>query len=123
MRDLTILFIHLLTTIAKQKTRSQGTITGAYRGHRRDQETQYLPLSHPFVEGLIGTIRREYLDLVPFWTAHDLENKLLSFKAFYNDQRCHYALDGDTPSERNAKIRTNVAGLDSYRWRSHCRGL
>ncbi len=83
----------------------------------------YLPISHPFVKRLIGTIRREYLDLVPFWTAHDLENKLLSFKAFYNDQRCHYALDGDTPSERNAKIRTNVAGLDSYRWRSHCKGL
>jgi len=26
----------------------------------------YLPISHPFVERLIGTIRREYLDLVPF---------------------------------------------------------
>jgi hypothetical protein len=83
----------------------------------------YLPISHPFVERLIGTIRREYLDFVPFWTARDLEIKLLSFKEFYNDQRCHYALDGDTPSERNAKLRTNVAGLDSYRWQSHCRGL
>ena len=83
----------------------------------------YLPISHPFVERLIGTIRREYLDFVPFWTARDLENKLLNFKEFYNDQRCHYALDGDTPSERNAKIRTNVADLDSYRWRSYCRGL
>jgi transposase InsO family protein len=83
----------------------------------------YLPISHPFVERLIGTIRREYLDFVPFWTARDLENKLLNFKEFYNDQRCHYALDGDTPSERNAKTRTNVADLDSYRWRSYCRGL
>ncbi len=26
----------------------------------------YVPLSHPFVERLIGTIRREYLDQVPF---------------------------------------------------------
>ena len=26
----------------------------------------YLPISHPFVERLIGTIRREYLDFVPF---------------------------------------------------------
>jgi len=83
----------------------------------------YLPISHPFVERLIGTIRREYLDLVPFWTARDLENKLLSFKEFYNEQRCHYALDGDTPGERTTKIRTNVADLDSYRWQSHCRGL
>ena len=27
------------------------------------------PLSHPFVERLIGTIRREYLDRTLFWTA------------------------------------------------------
>ncbi|MDA0681552.1 MAG: integrase core domain-containing protein, partial [Proteobacteria bacterium] len=83
----------------------------------------YLPISHPFVERLIGTIRREYLDFVPFWTARDLENKFLSFKEFYNDQRCHYALDGDTPGERTTKIRPKVADLDSYRWQSHCRGL
>jgi hypothetical protein len=36
----------------------------------------YVPLSHPFVESLIGTIRREYLDRTLFWTATDLENKL-----------------------------------------------
>ncbi len=83
----------------------------------------HLPVSHPFVERLIGTIRREYLDLVPFWNARDLENKLLSFKDFYNDQRCHYALDGDTPSERNGKIRPTIVDLNSYRWRSCCRGL
>ncbi len=39
----------------------------------------YVPLSHPFVERLIGTIRREYLDQVPFWSALDLERKLLLF--------------------------------------------
>ena len=83
----------------------------------------YLPISHPFVERLIGTIRREYLDLVPFWTARDLESKLLSFMQFYNDQRCHYALSGDTPRERTGKTRSKVADLHSYRWQSHCRGL
>jgi len=83
----------------------------------------YLPISHPFVERFIGTIRQEYLDFVPFWTAHDLESKLFSFKDFYNDQRCHYALDGDTPSAKTGKIRPKVADLNAYRWRSHCRGL
>jgi len=34
----------------------------------------YVPLSHPFVERLIGTIRREYLDHLLFWTSADLEN-------------------------------------------------
>ena len=37
----------------------------------------YVPLSHPFVERLIGTVRREYLDHMLFWTTADLENKLL----------------------------------------------
>ena len=34
----------------------------------------YAPLSHPFVERLIGNIRREYLDQTLFWTTTDLEN-------------------------------------------------
>ena len=40
----------------------------------------YVPRSHPFVERLIGTIRREYLDRTLFWTTVDLENKLLEFR-------------------------------------------
>ena len=36
----------------------------------------YVPLSHPFVERLIGTIRRECLDQLLFWTTTDLEAKL-----------------------------------------------
>ena len=31
----------------------------------------HVPVSHPFVERLIGTLRREYLDQVLFWNAHD----------------------------------------------------
>ena len=33
----------------------------------------YAPVSHPFIERLIGTVRREYLDHVFFWNAIDLE--------------------------------------------------
>jgi len=83
----------------------------------------YMPIAHPFVQRLIGTIRREYLDFVPFWTARDSENKLLSFKEFYNDQRCHFVLNGDTPCARTGKFRPRVADLDSYGWRSYCRSL
>ena len=32
----------------------------------------YAPWSHPFIERLIGTIRRECLDRLLFWTATDL---------------------------------------------------
>src|SRR4030095_16435063 len=47
----------------------------------------YVPLSHPFVERLIGTIRREYLDRTLFWTTVDLENKLLEFRDYFNSYR------------------------------------
>ena len=35
----------------------------------------HVPMSHPFVERLIGSVRRELLDQTLFWTATDLENK------------------------------------------------
>jgi hypothetical protein len=56
-------------------------------------------LSHPFVERLIGTIRREYLDRVLFWTAVDLESKLSGLKDYYNRHRAHAALVGKTPKK------------------------
>src|SRR4029078_2702959 len=37
----------------------------------------YVPLSHPFVERRIGTIRREYLDRTLCLTARDLELRVL----------------------------------------------
>ena len=40
----------------------------------------YVPLSHPFVERLVGTLRREFLDRTLFWTTADLEAKLLDFR-------------------------------------------
>jgi hypothetical protein len=39
-----------------------------------------VPLSHPFVERLIGTIGHECLDRTLFWTTADLELKLLDFQ-------------------------------------------
>ena len=67
----------------------------------------YLPISHPFVERLIGTIRREYLDYMPFWTARDLENKLLNFKEFYNDQRCHPGRTGKSGTGKRSPVRSH----------------
>jgi transposase InsO family protein len=81
----------------------------------------YVPVSHPFVERLIGTIRREYLDQILFWTAVDLESKLSEFRDYYNQHRAHAALQGKTPTE-NCNLNT-AANLKSYAWRAHCRGL
>src|SRR6195256_6599697 len=60
----------------------------------------YAPLSHPFVERLIGTIRRECLDRALFWTAADLELKLLDFQRYYNSHRAHAGLEGRTPEPK-----------------------
>ncbi len=64
-----------------------------------------VPCSHPFVERLIGTIRREYLDQVPFWNAIDLTRKLEEFRTYYNAHRVHRSLDGHTV----AKMRRTTA--------------
>src|SRR5262249_31533694 len=53
-----------------------------------------VPLSHPFVERLIGTIRRECLDRTLFWTATDLEQKLQDFQHYFNKHRAHDGLGG-----------------------------
>jgi transposase InsO family protein len=80
----------------------------------------YVPLSHPFVERLIGTIRREYLDQTLFWTAADLENKLRLFQNYFNEQRVHSGLEGRLPDAEASRTPLNFS---SYRWQQHCRGL
>ena len=79
----------------------------------------YTPTSHPFVERLIGSVRRECLDQAFFWNTHDLERKLLDYQAYYNQFRAHLSLNGKTPLEND----DCQADLSKYRWESHCRGL
>ena len=54
----------------------------------------HAPLLHPFVERLIGSIRRGLLDQTLFWTATDLKNKLLEYQCSYKEYRTHSGLDG-----------------------------
>ena len=81
-----------------------------------------VPLSHPFVERLIGTLRRECLDRTLFWTAADLEAKLLDFQYFYNGYRTHAGLEGRLP-EPDVDGPVSPIDFGSYQWRRHCRGL
>jgi transposase InsO family protein len=83
----------------------------------------YVPLSHPFIERFIGTVRREYLDQVPFWSARDLEKELTSFQNYYNKDRVHRGLDGAPPNEQSKITDRKIARLDDYRWEKCCRGL
>lgn len=85
----------------------------------------YVPHSHPFVERLIGTVRREYIDHTMFFNSHDLQKKLDRFQEFYNETRGHSSLQSKTPktmpSEENSHKK--LVSLDNYRWKSHCNGL
>jgi putative transposase len=78
-----------------------------------------IPWSHPFIERLIGTIRRGCLDRLLFWTATDLEAKLGEFRRYYNEHRTHAGLDGRPPNSTQKE----PISLASYRWQKHCRGL
>src|SRR5881296_4356719 len=83
----------------------------------------YTPVSHPFVERLIGTIRREHLDRVFFWNAMDLARKLGEFRDYYNVHRVHRSLEGTTPAQRAGAPSPSTALLSRHAWRQHCRGL
>jgi len=80
----------------------------------------YVPLLHRFVERLIGTIRREYLDQTLFWTATDLEDKLRAFQHYFNRHRTHSGLKGrlPLPDEGQTSVDFTFCG-----WQQHCRGL
>jgi transposase InsO family protein len=83
----------------------------------------YAPISHPFIERLIGTIRREYLDRTFFWNSVDLQRKLENFRAYYNDVRVHRSLNGTTPANRAGNPSSSTANLAHYAWARHCDGL
>jgi putative transposase len=82
-----------------------------------------VPLSHPFVERLIGTMRREFLDHVLFWNACDLERKLAEFQRYSNVARSHASLNGRTPLTFAGSEPVKPADLSRMRWVLHCRGL
>jgi transposase InsO family protein len=79
-----------------------------------------VPLSHPFVERLVGTLRRECLDRILFRTTADLEAKLREFQTYFKEPRTQAGLKGRLPDSRGPRSPISFA---SYRWQKHGRGL
>ena len=126
MRDFLVLAIHLVVTLAKllrpggakavaaeslvlkqqliisNRGRSRAPNLANLRVPEIDEikSVPHVPVSHPFVERLIGAIRREYLDQTLFWNRFDLARKLNEFRDYYNAHRVHRSLGGSTPPER-----------------------
>jgi putative transposase len=83
----------------------------------------FAPRSHPFIERLIGTLGREYLDQTFFWNGLDLQRKLDRFAAYYNQRRVHAGLAGQTPFQRCGWTVCQPANLHNFAWQSDCSGL
>jgi Integrase core domain len=58
------------------------------------------PLQNPYVERLIGTVRRECLDRMLIFSEAHLRKMLSSYAAFYNEVLTHLALAKDAPLGR-----------------------
>jgi len=56
------------------------------------------PWQNPFVERVIGSLRRECLDHVIVLNERSLQRHLQRYLAYYHDWRTHLSLDKDTPS-------------------------
>jgi transposase InsO family protein len=80
----------------------------------------YAPMSHPFIERLIGSARRELLDQTVFWTQADIENKLRAYQQYYNQCRCHSSRGGATPAD---SVDNGTIDFNHCQWKKHCRGL
>jgi putative transposase len=83
----------------------------------------YIPISHPFVERLIGSVRRELLDQTLFWNTGDLEKKLQDYQKYFNEDRCHLGISGVTPLQKSVEKSAVVLNINDYRWENRCRGL
>ena len=62
------------------------------------------PWQNPYVERLIGTLRRECLDYVIVWHERSLRRTLKRFLGYYHEWRPHLSLDNDAPIPRAAQL-------------------
>lgn len=80
-------------------------------------------LSHPFVERLIGTIRRKSLDQVLFWSAPRLEHKLTAFQTYHKEGRVDSSLAGKAPPVAAGEFESKTLSVCNLTWQPHCREL
>jgi putative transposase len=83
----------------------------------------YVPVSHPCIERLIGTVRHKYLDRLLFWNSVDLTRQLEAFRDYYNNFRIHRSLGGSTPTQHAGAASPRPAALNTYPWQQHSHGL
>ncbi len=90
-------------------SRSKAILSAGFRSRVRAMGIRDRPISpgspwqNPYLERLIGTVRRECLDgMLVFGEAH-LRQILSSYAAYYNEVRTHLALRKDAPLGRTVQ--------------------
>jgi len=76
----------------------------------------YLPVSHPFVERLIKSIRNELTDQIFFYHVSDLEHKLEQYQCYFNEHRTHMGLKGNIPIHLQNNTTQKVVNICQYQW-------
>ena len=61
------------------------------------------PWQNPYVERVIGSIRRECLDHVIILNERHLHRILTEYHEYYNESRTHLSIDGDSPVGREVE--------------------
>jgi putative transposase len=77
------------------------------------------PWQNPFVERVIGSLRRDCLDHVIVWNERSLRRHLQQYLAYYHEWRTHLSLDKDAPVPRADQPPTDGAIVQV----PHLRGL
>jgi putative transposase len=69
------------------------------------------PWQSPYVERLIGSIRRECLDHIITINDESLRATLRAYFSYYHDSRCHLGLNKDSPESREIQLRDWAGSL------------
>jgi transposase InsO family protein len=86
-----------------------GGITGF--GIREIITTYRSPWQNGYVERVIGSIRREFLDHLIIINETHLRNMLGKYAHYYNHQSIHLGLDKDSPESRSVH---SIGKIDKY---------
>ncbi len=101
---------------------SHGRVTCSHGAREEVLTAPRSPWQNPFVERVIGCIRRECLDHVIIWNERALRHQLGRYLIYYHQGRAHLSLDKDppvpratqTPSDHQIVAVPHVGGLHHH---------
>jgi transposase InsO family protein len=99
--------------LLRDRDASYGRAFGAALAHlgiKTLRSSPQSPWQNPFVERVIGTIRRECLNHMIVLSASGLRTLLCEFVAYYNSGRAHQSLNGRPPDAQPRRSSGRIVG-------------